>query len=76
MFGQDEDVVGVNGVDKAGADGQADSHREMVVDLDWKRRSGRENALCCCCDGKEEQQAEGRVSIDHVPSYAARIKTT
>jgi hypothetical protein len=34
MFWQNEHVVGVDGVDEAGADGQAGPHGEMVVDLD------------------------------------------
>jgi hypothetical protein len=43
LLRKDELVVDVDGIDKLGADGLADAHGEMVVDLDGERSSRRKS---------------------------------
>jgi hypothetical protein len=67
LFGEDELVVGIDRVDELGADGLADAHGEMIVDLDRERGSGREGGrLAQSSAGCQQEGQEQEGSVLHL----------
>ena len=61
--GEEECVVGVDGIDELGADGLADAHGEVVFDLDGEGSSGGNgdwSALADCEWGQQKRQKQER----------------
>lgn len=69
LFGEDELIVGVDGIDQLSADGLTDAHGEMIVGLNGKWSSDGEGdgrRLAQGCAGCQQEWQEQGVSERHL----------